>query len=64
MKLNCKKLIVALYENEMTQRELSKKSGVSVATISGIKSGRKCSDTTGEKIAKALNMPIDKLVEW
>ena len=47
----------------MTQRELSRKSGVSVATISGIKSGRKCSDETGKKIAEALKIPIDKLVE-
>lgn len=63
MKINCKKLVVALLDKDMTQTKLAEVSGVSRPTISGIKAGRKCSDETGYKIAAALDVPIEKLLE-
>lgn len=63
MKIDCRKLVIALLDKDMTQTELAEVSGVSRPTISGIKAGRKCSDETGYKLARALNIPIEKLIE-
>lgn len=47
----------------LTQEELSQKSGVSRAIISGLESGRETSTTmkTLGKLAKALNTSLDQL---
>lgn len=50
-------------EKKMTQKELSAKSGVSRATISGLENGtlRATSSTTLLKIAKALETTVDQI---
>lgn len=63
MRINRFKLITELEKREMTQKRLSELSGVSRATINFIKNGKSCSDEVGNKIADALNIPIDKLLE-
>ena len=47
----------------MTQEELSKRSGVSRAIISGLETGRTVTTTTDslEKIAKALDTTVSKI---
>ena len=62
MRVNSRKLIIAMFDSGLNQKQLAKLSNVSTATINGIKNGRSCSDETGHKIAKALNMPIEKLL--
>lgn len=63
MRINTRKLVVAMFDCGLNQKQLAELSKISRATINGIKNGRSCSDETGYKIAKALNMPIEKLLE-
>lgn len=63
MRIDRIKFAAELMRQDMTQKALAEKSGVSRVTITGIKSGRSCSDETGEKLAAALNVPIKKLLE-
>lgn len=63
MRINRIKLISELTKRDMSQIELSKLAGVSRVTIGNIKAGKSCSDKVGEKIAAALQIPIDQLLE-
>ena len=63
MRIDRIKLTTELMRQDMTQKTLSEKSGVSRVTITGIKSGRSCSEETAEKLAKALKVPLKKLLE-
>ena len=58
MRVDSRKLIIAMFDSGLNQKQLAELSNVSRA----IKNGRSCSDETGHKIAKALNMPIEKLL--
>lgn len=57
------KLVSELTKRDMTQKELAERSGISRITINGIKGGRSCTEETGNKIAVALGVPIEKLLE-
>ncbi len=57
------KLVSELARRDMTQAKLAELSGVSRATINYIKGGKSCSDEVGEKIARALGIPVEKLIE-
>lgn len=63
MRIDRIKLTTELMRQDMTQKTLSERSGVSRVTITGIKSGRSCSEETAEKLAKALKVPLKKLLE-
>ena len=63
MRINRIKLVTELTKRDMTQLELSKLSGISRTTINFIKNGKSCSDATAGKIAKALNVPVEQLVD-
>lgn len=63
MRIDRIKFVAALAKQDMTQKKLAELSGVSRATINYIKSGKSCTDEVGEKIAKALKMPISELLE-
>ena len=63
MRINRIKLVTELTKRDMTQLELSKLSGVSRTTIKFIKNGKSCSDATAGKIAKALNVPVEQLID-
>ena len=60
MRYNLKKI---REDKGMTQEELSRKSGVSRAIISGLESGAEKVTTTATllKIAKALNEPVSNI---
>lgn len=62
VRLNRIKLATELLKQDMTQVQLSKKSGVARTTISGIKSGRSCREETARAIAAALNVAIEELM--
>lgn len=57
------KLCVEMAKNDFSGKELSKRSGVSVMTISYIKNGKTCSVSTGAKLATALGVDISDLVQ-
>ena len=48
---------------EMTQKQLAEKAGVSRATVNYIKAGKNCSDEIGQKIAKALKVKLSEILE-
>lgn len=63
MRIDRIKLTAELVRRDMTQTALAEKSGISRVTITGIKAGRSCSEDTAKKLAAALNMPLEKLLE-
>lgn len=63
MRINRVKLITEMARQDMTQLRLVELSGVSRSTISGIQSGRSCSIRTAVKIADALKVPLETLLE-
>lgn len=63
MRIDRKKFTIALLDRGLTQMKLSEMTGLSRATINGIKNGRSCSNRTGCIIAKALEMDIEELQE-
>lgn len=63
MRIDRVKLVSELTRQELTQKRLAEISGVSRTTINYIKSGKSCSEEIGKKIAKALNVPIENLLE-
>ncbi|MDO4338056.1 MAG: helix-turn-helix transcriptional regulator [Eubacteriales bacterium] len=63
MRIDRIKLVTELTKRDMTQSRLSELSGVSRATINFIKNGKSCSASTVDKIAKALNVPVEQLID-
>lgn len=63
MRIDRLKLRTELAKRAMTQVKLAELAGVSRATVGYIAGGKSCSDIVGMKIAKALEMPIEKLLE-
>ena len=63
MRLNKKALVCALIDRDLNQIELARLSDVSRITISNVFCGKSCTYETGVKIANALNMKLDDLLE-
>ena len=63
MRIDRLKLRMELAKRDMTQMKLAELAGVSRATIGYIVGGKSCSDIIGIKIANALEVPIEKLLE-
>ena len=63
MRIDRIKLVAELTRRDMTQSKLAELAGVSRATINYIIGGKSCSDEVGIKIAGALGIPVDKLIE-
>ena len=63
MRINRKTLVCLMLEKDMNINQLAEKSGISRGTISSIKSGKSCTDSTVGKIAKALNVPVEQLID-
>lgn len=63
MRIDRVKLVAELTRRDMTQKKLAELAGVSRATINYIKCGKSCADEIGYKIADALGVPVEKLLE-
>lgn len=63
MRIDRIKLITEMAKRNMTQKELAELAGISRVSVSAIKNGKSCSNDIGIKIAEALHMPIEKLLE-
>lgn len=63
MRINRIKLVAELTRQDMTQARLAERAGISRATVNYIKSGKSCSDEVGRKIADALKVPLETLLE-
>ena len=57
------KLITEMARQDITQLQLAELTGASRATISGVQNGRSCSSRTAVKIADALKVPLETLLE-
>ena len=63
MRIDRVKLVAELTKRDMTQKQLADLAGISRVTVNYIKAGKSCSDDVGAKIAKALGVPVEKLLE-
>jgi DNA-binding Xre family transcriptional regulator len=63
MRINDVKIYAAMSRKEWNIKKLSETAGVSRATVSYIKNGKRCSDEVGQKIAAALEVDVTELIE-
>lgn len=63
MRIDRIKLITEMARQDITQLQLAELTGASRATISGVQNGRSCSSRTAVKIADALKVPLETLLE-
>ena len=63
MRVDRYKLGHILVDKDMTATQLSELTGLSRATISGIKCGKSCLYETAEKIAEALGVEVKHIRE-
>lgn len=63
MRLDNKKLLQIMATRCITIQELVEKSGLSRSTISAVKAGKSCNYITIGKLAKALEVPVQDLIE-
>lgn len=56
MRIDRVKFAAALATADISSQELSRRSGLSRVTISSVKTGRRCSKTTAQKIASGLGV--------
>ena len=61
MRLDRKKILVAMLDADLNQKQLAELAGVSRATINNISCGRSCSTKTAYNIAKALKVDVEEL---
>lgn len=62
MRIDRVKFAAALARADMTTVKLSAKVGISRGTISVVKSGKSCKETTAQRIADGLGIPLDDLI--
>ena len=62
-RINKAVLTLELIKREWTQKQLAENAGISANTVSFIMCGKSILATTAHKIAKALNLPIEQLLE-
>lgn len=63
MRIDRIKLVTELAKRDMTQKRLAELSGVSRQTINNIRGGKSCTDEIGQKIADALEVKLEKIME-
>lgn len=63
MRIDRKKLKIAMIEKDYDRQTLSNLSGVSIGTISSVCSGKNCSNLTAKALAVALDMELKDLTE-
>lgn len=63
MRINRVKLIAELAKRDMKQSELAVLSGVSRGTICCIANGKSCTPVIANKLANALGMTLEEIIE-
>ena len=63
MRIDRLKFVAELTKQDLTLIELSKRSGVNRVTLSNIKCGKSCREDIAQKVAKALNVKVEELIE-
>ena len=63
MRLDRKKLACAMIDADLNTKQLAERAGVSRATACSIKNGKSCNYDTAVKLASALDVAVEKLIE-
>lgn len=63
MRVNRKKLVIAMLDKDINAIQLAEASNLSRITISNIKCGKSCSRDTLNKISKALGVEPEEIIE-
>ena len=63
MRIDRVKFITELASRDIKVKDIAESAGVSRATVSAIRGGKTIAPDTARKIADALNIPVEKLVE-
>ena len=63
MRIDSAQLAYELARREWQHKRLAELAGVSRATISAVTGGKRIAPDTAQKIAKALNMPMERLIK-
>ena len=63
MRLKDKELRHRLIDLGIDQTALAERTGISRGAINNVFCGRACSATTGQKIAEAIGVPLEELIE-
>ena len=63
MHIDTLKLRTAMLRRELKQKELAEKANLSYSMMNSICRGRACSSGTADKIAEALEIPLEELIE-
>lgn len=63
MRIDRFKMTVELMKKDFTLKKLSELSGVSRQTVIAVKNGKSCSEETAVKIAKALGVAVQDIIE-
>ena len=63
MRIDRVKLIAEMARQDMKAIRLAEITGITKATITSIRSGKACYDDTGHRIAAALGVDINTLIE-
>lgn len=62
MRIDRKKLVLAMMDRDMNANQLAELTGLSKATISGIRCGKSCAKDTLDKINKALGVDVTEIL--
>lgn len=63
MRIDRVKLIAEMARQDVRIQELSEKAAVSRATITALRGGKSCNETSIRRVAAALGVPVESLLE-
>ena len=63
MRLDAVKLVAALKKQNLRQKDIVYRTGISQNTISAVFNRKNCSENTAKKIAEALGVTVEELME-
>lgn len=63
MRINRKKLLLAMLDQDIKVGQLVEKSGLSRCTVSAVRSGKSCNMDTVRKLAHALEVEPEEIIE-
>ena len=63
MRINRRLLAVRMIDLDVNANQLAAISNLSRGTVTSVKSGKSCSAETVKKLANALGVPVDELLE-
>lgn len=63
MRIDRVKFISEMARRDMSVLELAKSCCLSRATITGVRSGKSCTQETAAKLAKGLGVPLETILE-